>query len=184
VYRRRRPERTVLYEVVQQDLESWLHRHREAHPDDDPIPWYGERDFRRYLDCGILSRGFARARCGACGYDYLIAFSCSGRGVCPSCATRHMAEAHLVDHVFPQVPVAAPALAALMHPCMSRQWVLSLPKRLRYFVHRDSELAGPGLTSLISRPTPNRPSSRVTSLARTALKTHLNCLSFGQSNLK
>jgi len=55
------------------------------------------------------------------------------------------AAAHLVDHVFPQVPVAAPAhpaLAALMHPCMSRQWVLSLPKRLRYFVHRDSELAG------------------------------------------
>lgn len=30
--------------------------------------------------------------------------------------------------IFPQVPV--------------RQWVLSLPKRLRYFVHRDGELAG------------------------------------------
>ena len=36
--------------------------------------------------------------------------------------------AHLVEHVFPQVPV--------------RQWVVSLPKRLRYFVHRDAELAG------------------------------------------
>ncbi len=50
--------------------------------------------------------------------------------------------AHLVEHVFPQVPVAAPALAALMHPCMSRQWVVALPKRLRYVVHRDAELAG------------------------------------------
>jgi hypothetical protein len=36
--------------------------------------------------------------------------------------------APLVDHVFPQVPV--------------RQWVLALPKRRRYFVHRDAELAG------------------------------------------
>ena len=54
--------------------------------------------------------------------------SCKGRGICPSCNTRRMVEtaAHLVDHVFPQVPV--------------RQWVLSFPKRLRYFLARDSEL--------------------------------------------
>ncbi|MBK1650193.1 hypothetical protein CKO36_16715 [Rhabdochromatium marinum] len=32
-----------------------------------------------------------------------MAFSCKGRGVCPSCNTRRMAEtaAHLVDHVLP-----------------------------------------------------------------------------------
>lgn len=43
-----------------------------------------------------------------------------GRAVCPSCGGRRMAEraAHLVDHVIPDVPV--------------RQWVLSLPRRLRY----------------------------------------------------
>jgi len=34
--------------------------------------------------------------------------------------------AHLVDHVFPAVPV--------------RQWVVSLPKRLRYFLIRDARL--------------------------------------------
>ncbi len=34
--------------------------------------------------------------------------------------------AHLVDHVFPVVPV--------------RQWVVSLPKRLRYFLVRDARL--------------------------------------------
>jgi len=129
VYRRRHPERTVLYGVVQHHFESWLQHHRERCAD-DPIPAYIERDFRAYLDCGIMARGFARARCAACGHDLLIAFSCSGRGACPSCSTRRMAEtaAHLVDHVFPQVP--------------ARQWVLSLPKRLRYFVRRDSELAG------------------------------------------
>jgi len=52
----------------------------------------------RYLDCGILAYGFARARCAACGHDFLIAYSCKCRGVCPSCTTRRMVEtaAHLV----------------------------------------------------------------------------------------
>jgi len=130
VYRRRCPERTVLYEAVRQDLETWLARSREACPDADPIPAWVEAEFRRYLTCGILAHGFARARCSACGHDFLVAFSCKGRGLCPSCNTRRMAEtaAHLVDHVFPQVPV--------------RQWVLSFPKRLRYFLHRDPALVG------------------------------------------
>jgi hypothetical protein len=107
VYRPRRPEKTVVYQLVQGHLESWLARVREAEPDGDPIPRFVERDMRRYLDCGILAHGFARARCGGCGHDFLIAYSCKGRGICPSCNTRRMAEtaAHLVDHVFPQVPV-------------------------------------------------------------------------------
>ena len=44
--------------------------------------------------------------------------SCNGRGICPSCNTRRMVEtaAHLIDHVFPLVPM--------------RQWVLSFPKGL------------------------------------------------------
>jgi hypothetical protein len=37
----------------------------------------------------------------------VIAFSCKGRGICPSCNVRRMAEtaARLVDHVFPPLPV-------------------------------------------------------------------------------
>ncbi len=48
--------------------------------------------------------------------------------MCPSCTTRRMAEiaAHLTDHVFPQVPV--------------RQWVVTFPKRVRFFLHRDPAL--------------------------------------------
>jgi len=85
------------------------------------------REFRRYLDCGILAHGFARARCPDSSYDFIVAYSCKGRGMCPSCTTRRMAEtaAHLVDHVFPRLPV--------------RQWVLSFPKRLRYHLD-DAEL--------------------------------------------
>jgi hypothetical protein len=53
---------------------------------------------------------------------FVIAFSRKGRGVCPSCNGRHMAQtaAHLVDHVIPPVP--------------ERQWVISVPKRLRGFL--------------------------------------------------
>ena len=60
VYRRRRPERTVLYQVVQCHLESWLAQYREAEPGHDPIPWYVERDFGNcscvaYMDSPTLS---------------------------------------------------------------------------------------------------------------------------------
>ncbi|AFL73393.1 hypothetical protein Thivi_1385 [Thiocystis violascens DSM 198] len=39
----------------------------------------------------------------ASGHGFLVAFSCKGRGMCPSCNTRRMAQtaAHLLDHVFP-----------------------------------------------------------------------------------
>ena len=132
-YQPRRPSESVLYRCVQQHLETWLAQCREGHDDDAPVPPYVEREFRRYLDCGILARGFARARCAQCGHDFLIAFSCQGRGVCPSCNTRRMVAtaAHLTDHVLPDLPV--------------RQWVLAVPKRLRYFLHRDAGLQGAAL---------------------------------------
>jgi hypothetical protein len=125
-YRRRSPAETPLYRTVQSHLETFL---ALCHDDweDERIAPHAERELRRYLQCGILAYGFARARCGECGHDFLLAFSCKGRGICPSCNTRRMAEsaAHLVDHVLPRLPV--------------RQWVLSLPKRLRYHLHHDRE---------------------------------------------
>ncbi|MBK8763866.1 MAG: transposase zinc-binding domain-containing protein [Burkholderiaceae bacterium] len=61
----------------------------------------------RFLECGILAHGFLRLRCGECGHDKLLAFSCKRRGFCPSCGARRMSQtaAHLVDHVIPHVPV-------------------------------------------------------------------------------
>ncbi|MDP2761363.1 MAG: IS91 family transposase [Sideroxyarcus sp.] len=127
-YQRRRPEQTLWYLTVKTHFETWLAL--TSGPGDESTPAYIEQAFRRYLDCGILANGFARAHCDECGHDFLIAFSCKGRGVCPSCNTRRMAEtaAHLTDHVFPRLPV--------------RQWVLSVPKRLRYFLQRDTALQG------------------------------------------
>lgn len=103
----------------------------------DPVPGWAEHEFRRYLTCGILAFGFARARCNDCRGERLFAFSCKGRCVCPSCGNRRMAEvaAHLSEGVIPVVPM--------------RQWVLSVPKRLRPHLMRDSELAGAVLRILL-----------------------------------
>ena len=127
-YQRRRPEQTLWYRTVQSHFETWLELSTGEFNESPPA--HVENAFRRYLECGILARGFARAHCDECGHDFLIAFSCKGRGVCPSCNTRRMVEtaAHLADHVFPKLPV--------------RQWVLSVPKRLRYFLQRDVALQG------------------------------------------
>ena len=90
----------------------------EIGTDGGSLPHFVEREFRDFLSCGVLSRGFARVRCDGCAFERLVPFSCKRRGFCPSCGGRRMAEraAHLVDAVLPHVPV--------------RQWVLTLPYRL------------------------------------------------------
>ncbi len=89
-YRRRRPEHTVLHQVVRENLETWLERHLDC--EGFNVPDRIETEFRSYLECGILAYGFMRARCGDCGHNFLLAFSCKRRGLCPSCATRRMAD--------------------------------------------------------------------------------------------
>ena len=118
-YERRRPEKTPLHKIISENLASWLEWRDQA---ERPVPGYVEEELRGYLECGILCFGFGRALCTGCGQGFVIAFSCKGRGVCPSCNGRHMAQtaAHLVDHVIPPVRV--------------RQWVISVPKRLRCFL--------------------------------------------------
>ncbi len=118
-YRRRRPETTILYQLFQQHLATFL-----AGPGRD-LPCHVRRELDRFLACGILARGFARVHCPTCNQSALVAFACKARAVCPSCTGRRMTEtaAHLCDHVLPEVPV--------------RQWVLSLPHSIRFLMARD-----------------------------------------------
>ena len=85
----------------------------------DSLPRFVTTELRDFLRCGVLSEGFARMHCDACGHDRLVGLSCKGRGFCPSCGGRRMTElaAHLVDCVLPVT--------------RTRQWVLSLPFELR-----------------------------------------------------
>ncbi len=70
IYTRRRPAETALYLVVQKHLETFLSLADD--PMGNGLPGYVEQDFRKYLQCGILAHGFARARCPECGHDFLV----------------------------------------------------------------------------------------------------------------
>jgi hypothetical protein len=124
---RREPENSVLYQILAEHLETFLARARADETRGD-LPRFVVRELRGFLECGILAHGFCRVRCTACGVDALVAFSCKGRGFCPSCGTRRMVDtaAWLVDRVLPEVAV--------------RQWVLALPHRVRFLCAYDPEL--------------------------------------------
>src|SRR5262244_3701828 len=129
-YVRREPERTILYQVVKDHLRTFLAEARERSEHAFGLPRFVEAELERYLACGLLCHGFARVRCDDCGHEVLVPLSCKNRGVCPSCTTRRMHDtaAHLVDRVLPRAPY--------------RQWVLSLPRRLRFLLARDASLLG------------------------------------------
>jgi hypothetical protein len=116
----RRPQDTALHRLVREHLATFLEHARTTYA--APLPRYVVEAFERYLACGDFSRGFVRCHCDACRHDVLVAFSCKGRGVCPSCAGRRMCNeaACITDRILPNVPV--------------RQWVLSVPFDLRAVV--------------------------------------------------
>ena len=53
-YLRRRPENTVLYRVLQQNLETFL---AGLDADDQRLPAFVERELRAFLACGIHALG-------------------------------------------------------------------------------------------------------------------------------
>ena len=129
-YRRRCPEQTVLYQCVQENYRSFVALYEEQ---DRVLPAFVRREFEKYLACGRLSEGFARIRCGDCGYDRLCGFSCKTRSWCPGClgpgAKRRCMNdgaAYLVDCVLGDTRV--------------RHWVLSLPPPLRHLLAYEPSL--------------------------------------------
>ncbi len=123
-YARRRPEETLLHRVVREHWPVF----RERAEEQGGLPRFVVRDFEEYLGCGLLERGLVHLACSRCGHSMVVAFSCKRRGFCPSCCARRSADvaAHMVDEVFPAVPV--------------RQWVCSLPWSLRTPIGYDRAL--------------------------------------------
>ena len=64
--------KTLLYGVVASELEAFLAEHRSA---EHEVPRFVEQEFRAFLDCGVLCRGFLRVRCGSCALDRVVGFS-------------------------------------------------------------------------------------------------------------
>ena len=95
-YEPRSPAQGALYQIVRDHFETFRVQAASLR-DGDGLPRFVEHAFRKFLQCGWLAGGFARFRCGDCGLDRLVPFSCKGRALCPSCGGRRMAEraAHL-----------------------------------------------------------------------------------------
>jgi hypothetical protein len=101
------------------------------------VPAVVDREFDGFLTCGVLAHGFARVRCGACGHELLVPFSCKRRGICPSCTARRAEDtaAHLVDNVLPRVPY--------------RQWVFTFPIPIRLALSRRPHLITAALSTCL-----------------------------------
>ena len=126
-YERRRPERTTLYDVVRDNLETL---YAAMEDNERVIPNFVRKELEEYLNCGLLCRGFAQLKCEACSERRLVAFSCKGRGFCPSCMGRRMAQtaANLIEEVLPRVAL--------------RQWVITLPYPIRHRLAYNAKLLG------------------------------------------
>ncbi|MBC7540452.1 MAG: transposase zinc-binding domain-containing protein [Bacteriovorax sp.] len=67
------------------------------------LPFHLERKFRKYLTCGIPIYGIARFSVHAVKEDKIVAFSCNGSTLCPSCTGGRTADTakHLLEEVIP-----------------------------------------------------------------------------------
>ena len=143
-YRRRAGQEAVLHGVVRAGL-AQLCEGAEGH---GGLPRHFLAEVRAFLECGVLAHGFTRVRCEACGDESLVAFSCKGRGLCPSCSARrtHVTAAQLVDDVLPGAPY--------------RQWTLSFPFRLRWVLVKTPRLLAGSSSASSSASSPRASASR------------------------
>jgi hypothetical protein len=72
-------DKSVLFQVIQGHWKTFLSEHSI---DSRFLPDYVVRHFERFLECGIPAHGAMRVSCEHCGKDFLVPFSCKGRGFC------------------------------------------------------------------------------------------------------
>lgn len=73
-YRRHQPEKTLLYQLVEQ---HWPPFQTMLEAQGKRLPGYVIREFDEYLKCGRLEHGFLRVRCESCHHEKLVALVCS-----------------------------------------------------------------------------------------------------------
>ena len=129
VYCQRNPQSSAYYQCVEDHFESFelMYAEKFSRQYGFSRP-YVKSVIYRYLDCGVLKNGFARVRCGDCGHEYLLAFSCKRRYFCPSCHQKRVVE--FGEWLCRKVVKAVP----------HRHVVLSIPKILRRYFLFDRKL--------------------------------------------
>ncbi|MFZ2959532.1 MAG: transposase zinc-binding domain-containing protein [Candidatus Ozemobacteraceae bacterium] len=77
VYRPRNPEISDWYRCVEDYFEEFVRVYDERFAAKFGF-WqpHIEKVIYRFLDCGDLHNGFARVKCGDCGHEFFVAYSC------------------------------------------------------------------------------------------------------------
>jgi hypothetical protein len=70
VYSRRQPEKTALFQVMQEHLLTF---EQEWTDGGHTLPTFVTEELHKFLDCGILARGFAHLFCHTCHEHYAVA---------------------------------------------------------------------------------------------------------------
>jgi hypothetical protein len=93
VYKPRRPQASPLFRLVSDHLQRLQTVYDERFACEYG-PWRPvvAQVADKFLACGVLEHGFARIRCEACTHEYLLAFSCKCRYVCPSCPAQALGD--------------------------------------------------------------------------------------------
>ena len=132
-----------LYRIVLDQVETFAAERAKY----GPAGPFAEPALRAFLECGIPMFGVARFHCAKCDTSRFVPFSCKRRMACPSCDAKRA------------VVESTRALAELLPRVPYRQWVLVLPKRLRWFVNKDSRLPGE-ISKILSRALTERTVAR------------------------
>ena len=127
IYRRRHPERTDYYRIIEANFEEFERTYADIFEAD-----YGYlrtevmKTIYAYLDCGIPENGVARVRC-ECGEDFFVAFSCKKRVICPSCSTKRSI-------------LFGEKIREIVKPFSHVHMTFTIPKILRIFFKRNRKL--------------------------------------------
>ena len=128
-YRPRRPKASPLWQCLFRHFDASLGQYEERYRKRcgylrPIIPGV----VNKFLDCGDLEHGFARIRCDHCKIDHLLAFSCKGRWLCPSC---HQTKVQLFGVLLAET---------ILYPVPHRHYTLAIPKMLRPYFRYNRDL--------------------------------------------
>jgi hypothetical protein len=131
VYRPRSPERSVLHRLLEDRFEEFALVHGDRYErTDGPLRPVVRRVVGQFLDCGVLTNGFARVRCPKCRAEYFCAFSCQTRNFCGSCQQKRA------------LLFAEKLRGEVLAPVDHRHLIFTIPVALRGLFLRERRLLG------------------------------------------
>jgi len=131
VYRPRQPRQSPLWRCLYDHYAAFKSNYKQTFEQTHGF-WREvvDRVVQQFLECGDLAKGFARIGACGCGKEHLLPFSCKCRNFCPSC---HQKKVLLFgEHVRHEI----------VYPVPHRQYVLTIPKRLRCYFRNNHKLLG------------------------------------------